>query len=108
MVRRSSLSDLVDFEELEELDGGDLRSVLEEVAPDQMLEALIGSPTHLRDRLLLKLSRPSAERIAAEIDGHAPIPIESARAAQRAVVEALCRLGRAGVVAFDDPEDMVA
>jgi len=102
------LSDLVDFEDLEGLDGGDLRSVFEEVGSDQVLEALLGSPAHVRDRLLLKLSRGSAERLAAEIDGHAPIPIESARAAQRAVVETLCRLGRAGVVAFDDPEDMVA
>ena len=102
------MSDLVDFEELDGLDGGDLRSVFEEVGTDQVVEALLGSPTHVRERLLLKLSRPSVERLSAEMDGHAPIPIESARAAQRAVVEALCRLGRTGVVAFDDPEDMVA
>ena len=101
------MSDLVDFEDLETLDGGDLRAVFEEVGSDQMLEALIGSPSHVRDRLLTKLSRPSAEKFAAEIDGHAPIPFESARAAQRAVVEALCRLGRTGVVAFDDPDDMM-
>ncbi len=102
------MSDLVDFEDLDGLDGGDLRAVFEEVGPDQMLEALIGSPVHVRQRLLTKLSRPSAERIIAEIDEHAPISFEAAVAAQRAVVETLCRLGRTGVVAFDDPEDMVA
>ncbi len=101
------MSDLVDFEDLDALDGGDLRAVFGEVSSDQMLEALIGSSTHIRERLLTKLSRPSAQKIAAEIDGHAPIPFESARAAQRAVVEALCRLGRTGVVAFDDPDDMM-
>jgi flagellar motor switch protein FliG len=73
-----------------------------------VLDALIGSSAHIRERLLTKLSRPSAERIAAGLDAHAPIPFESAVAAQRVVVETLCRLGRAGVVAFDDPEDMVA
>jgi hypothetical protein len=57
---------------------------------------------------MLKMTRGPAARIAAGLDGREPIPIESARAAQRAVVDALCRLGRAGVVAFDDPEDMVA
>ena len=101
------MSDLVDFEDLETLDGGDLRAVFEEVGSDQLLEALIGSSSHVRDRLLTKLPRPSAEKIAADIDGHAPIPFELAQAAQRAVVEALCRLGRAGVVAFDDPDDLM-
>lgn len=101
------MSDLVAFEDLETLDGGDLRAVFEEVSSDQMLEALIGSPSHIRERLLTKLSRPSAEKIAADIDGHAPIEFESARAAQRAVVETLCRLGRTGVVAFDDPDDLM-
>ena len=66
------MSDLVDFEELDNLDGGDLRAVFEEVSSDQMLEALIGTPAHMRVRLLEKLSRPSAEKLAAEIDGHEP------------------------------------
>ena len=101
------MSDLVDFEELDNLDGGDLRAVFEEVSSDQMLEALIGSPTHVRERLLTKLSRPSAEKLAAEIDGHEPISFEAALAAQRAIVETLCRLGRTGIVAFDDPDDMM-
>ena len=102
------MSDLVDFEDLEILDGGDLRAVFEEVTTDQMIEALLGSPIHVRERLLTKLSRPSAEKLVAEMDGHAPISFESAVKAQRAVVDALCRLSRVGVVAFDDPEDMVA
>lgn len=102
------MSELVDFEDLDALDGGDLKAVFEEVGSDQVLDALIGSSVHIRERLLTKLSRPSAQRISAELDAHAPIPFESAVAAQRVVVEALCRLGRAGVVAFDDPEDMVA
>ena len=101
------MSDLVDFEELDELDGGDLRAVFEEVSSDQMIEALMGSPLHIRERLLTKLSRPSAEKISADLDAHVPISFEAAQAAQRAVVEALCRLGRTGVVAFDDPDDMM-
>jgi flagellar motor switch protein FliG len=102
------LSDLVDFEDLNELDGGDLRAVFDQVSTDQVRDALGGSSSSLRQRLLIKLPRPSAERISAQIDASGPISFESAKAAQRAMVDALCELSRSGVVAFDDPEDMVA
>jgi flagellar motor switch protein FliG len=102
------LSDLVDFADLEQLDGGDLRSVFDQVAVDQVLEALAGTPIWLRRRLLTKLPIASASRLEAQLNARAPVSFDSARSAQRAVVEALCRLSRAGQVAFDDPEDMVA
>lgn len=102
------MSDLVDFEDLNELDGGDLRSVFDQVSHDQVRDALGGSSTGLRQRLLIKLPRPSAERINAQIDASGPISFEAAKLAQRAVVDVLCELSRSGVVAFDDPEDMVA
>ncbi|MDX2035187.1 MAG: FliG C-terminal domain-containing protein [Isosphaeraceae bacterium] len=102
------MSDLVDFEDLNELDGGDLRAVFDQVSSTQVRDALSGSPLGLRNQLLVKLPRPSAERISAQLDASGPISFEDARAAQRAMVEALCELSRSGVVAFDDPEDMVA
>jgi flagellar motor switch protein FliG len=102
------LSDLVDFEDLELLDGRDLRAVLDQVPDSQVLEALIGTPAGLRQSLLTKLPRASASRLEAQISAHGPVPFESVQRAQRALIEALCRLSRSGQVAFDDPEDMVA
>lgn len=102
------MSDLVAFEDLSDLDGNDLRAVLDQVTQEQLLSALAGTPPGLRRLLLCKLSTASASRLEAQINEWGSVTIESARTAQRAVVEALCRLSRAGQVAFDDPEDMVA
>jgi flagellar motor switch protein FliG len=102
------LSDLVDFEDLGLLDGGDLRSVFDQAPDSQVLEALVGSPPALRCYLLAKLSATSASRLEDRIKDCGPVPADSARVAQRAVVEVLCRLSRGGQVAFDDPDDMVA
>ena len=102
------MSDLVDFEDLGLLDGADLRAVFDQVPEDQLLEALVGATPALRRRLLTKLPAASATRLEAQINAHGPVSFEAAQTAQRAVVEALCRLSRGGQVAFDDPEDMVA
>jgi flagellar motor switch protein FliG len=102
------LSDLVEFEDLEQLDGADLRAVLEQVPSSQVLDALVGARPGVRQHLLTKLPRALASRLEAEISAHGPVSFESVANAQRVVVETLCRLSRAGQVAFDDPEDMVA
>lgn len=102
------MSDLVAFDDLGDLDGADLRAVLDQVTAEQLLEALAGTPPGLRSLLLTKLSSASALQLEAQVNAHGTVSFEAAQAAQRAVVEALCRLSRAGQVAFNDPEDMVA
>jgi flagellar motor switch protein FliG len=102
------LSDLVEFEDLELLDGTDLRAVLAEVPATQVLDALVGTPPGMRQHLLMKLPQSSATRLEAQLHNHGPVSFETVHTAQRAVVETLCRLSRGGFVAFDDPADMVA
>jgi flagellar motor switch protein FliG len=102
------LSELVTIEELGLLENADLRAIFDQVAETQVLEALIGVTPSLRDQLLGKLSPASAARWEAKLHAHGPVPSETAESAQRAVIEALCRLSRSGQVAFDDPDDMVA
>ena len=102
------MSDLVEFDDLELLDGGDLRAVFDQVSSEQILDALVGTRIGFRQLLLTKLPSSSARVLEAQIHTHGPVSFESVMTAQRAVVETLCRLSRAGVVAFDDPEDMVA
>lgn len=107
-VGRKSLSDLVDFEDLGLLDGGDLRAVFGQVTLDQVLDALVGTTSGFRKRLLTKLPVASASQLEAQITTHGPVPFRTVHSAQRELVDALCRLSRGGQVAFDDPEDMVA
>jgi flagellar motor switch protein FliG len=101
------LSDMVDFEDLAQLDGGDLRAVFSQVADLDLLDALAGSSLHLRHQFLTKLPPASAARIEAEIGEHGPVGFLTVQAAQRNLVEALCRLSRGGQVAFDDPADLM-
>ena len=102
------MSDLVEFEDLELLDGHDLRAVFDQVPAPQVLDALVGAKIGFRQFLLTRLPAPSASKLEAQINERGPVSFESVRTAQRAVVDTLCRLSRGGVVAFDDPEDMVA
>ena len=102
------MSDLVNFEDLGYLDGGDLRAVFDQASSDQVLDALVGTPAGLRHLILNKLPSASAHALEAQINTRGPVADESVYTAQRAVVEVLCRLSRFGQVAFDDPEDMVA
>lgn len=102
------MSDLVEFEDLGLLDARDLRAVLKQVPEDQLLAALAGVPAGLRQCLLSKLPPIRAARLEKSVTMHGPVSFESVAAAQRALVEALCRMSRVGQVAFDDPADMVA
>jgi flagellar motor switch protein FliG len=102
-----SLSEYVEFDDLDLLDGGDLRAVFSQVSTDQVLEALAGSSASLRHQLLAKLSGPVAVEIEAQVVAHGPVSLDSVRQAQQAVLEALQRLSHTGIVAFDDPADMM-
>ncbi len=102
------MSDLVEFDDLELLDGSDLRAVFDQVPTTQVLDALVGTRPGMRQHLLTKLPSSSAHKLEAQINTHGPVSFETVRTAQRAVVDTLCRLSRGGHVAFDDPEDMVA
>lgn len=99
--------DLVVFEDLEQLDGPDLRAVFDQVPTLQLLDALVGSRPSVCQHLLTKLPAASMTRIRARLDTHGPVSTESARNAQRVCLETLCRLSRGGIIAFDHPADMM-
>ena len=102
------MSSLVDFEDLGQLDGGDLRAVFGQVPLDSVLAALVGISAGFRQQLLTKLPAASASRLEAQLNAVGPVSFDTVQSAQRELVETLCRLSRGGQVAFDDPADMVA
>jgi flagellar motor switch protein FliG len=101
------LSDMVDFEDLAQLDGGDLKAVFGQVDDHDILDALAGTTLHMRRQFLTKLAPASAARLEATLIERGPVGSTTVQAAQRNMVEALCRLSRGGQVAFDDPADMM-
>ena len=100
------MSDLVDFEDLAQLDAPDLRAVFAQVASGDILDALAGASLGVRRLLLTKLVPANSASLEVQLANHGPVSFEDVHTAQRALVEALCRLSRGGQVAFDDPADM--
>jgi hypothetical protein len=96
----------VDFEDLGLLDGSDLRAVFGQVAPEVLHVALAGMTPASRRNLLGVLPLAQAAGIESAVRGLEGVDPEASHLAQRQVVDTLCRLGRCGLVAFDDPYDM--
>ena len=90
------------------LDGGDLKAVFDQLAPDEVAAALWGAPAGLRARLLRKLPRKSSQAAEQVIAATGHLSFEQVHRAQSRAVEVMCQLSRTGQIAFDAPEDMVA
>jgi flagellar motor switch protein FliG len=102
------LSDVVAFEDLGDLDGNDLRAVFDQVSREQLVEAFSGAAPGVRRLLFAKLPTASATALEAQVVAHGTVALGLASSAQRAVIDALCRLSRTGQVAFDHPDDIAA
>jgi hypothetical protein len=102
------LSDLVVIDDLNFLDGSDLRAVFQQVTEPQILAALSGVTPLLRKQLLEKLPVATARRLETLVNDQGLATPEAVASAERALIDALYRLSRGGQVAFDVPEDMVA
>src|SRR3989304_2695445 len=99
---------MIALEDLELLDGGDLKAVFDQLSREEVVAALWGAHPGLRSRLLRKLSRRHAQPIEQAIRETGKLSFEIFPEAQRRMVAYLCQLSRAGQIAFDVPEDMAA
>ncbi len=102
------MSESTDFEDLDLLDGGDLKAVFDQLGPDEVTAALWGAPAGLRARLLRKLPRKSLQSVEQAIAATEHLSFDQVHRAQRSAVDVMCQLSRTGQIAFDAPEDMVA
>ena len=102
------MSETIAFDDLDMLDGGDLKAVFDQVTMDEVVAALWGANPALRGRLLRRLAKRQSVQIAQAIAAAEPHNFEQVRGAQQKLVAVMCRLSRAGQIAFDVPEDMVA
>lgn len=101
------MSELVDFQDLDLLDGGDLRAVIAQASESSVVAALFAASPGQRRRILDKLAPETARRLDDLVRDHAADSDANSDEARREVVETLRRLGRNGVIAFADPDDIV-
>lgn len=102
------MSESTTFDDLELLDENDLKAVFNYMALESVVAALWGCPLALRGRLLRKLNRRDSTRIEKAMAATDHLSFEEVRNGQHEAVAVMCQMSRAGQIAFDAPEDMVA
>jgi len=102
------MSESTAFDDLELLDGNDLKAVFKYMPLESVVAALWGCPMALRGRLLRKLNMRDSTRLEKAIAETAHQTFEQVRNGQQEAVAVMCEMSRAGQIAFDAPEDMVA
>ena len=102
------MSESTTFDDLELLDGSDLKAVFRNMNSDEVVAALWGTPIGLRGRLLRKLHKRDSVGIEKQIAECEHFTFEQVRNAQQKAVTIMCHMSRSGQIAFDAPEDMVA
>jgi len=102
------VSESLVFEDMELLGGDDFKAVLDQMEMDRVVAALWGCPVALRGRLLRKLTKRDSHVIEQAIAATEHFSFAQVRDAQQQALDVMCRLSRAGQIAFDVPDDMVA
>ena len=102
------MSESTVFEDLEMLDGPDLQAVFSHMQSEEVVAALWGAHIGLRSRLLQKLGKRARQAILLDIASCDHCTFDQVHRAQKKAVEVMCQMSRAGQIAFDAPEDMVA
>ena len=103
MSDSSPTHESIDLEDLADLASADLRAVFHEVGSERVILALADAPPALRRRLLKRWgpAGPDARTIPLNPSD------DQVRWARRALLDAVCRLSRVGLIAFDHPDDIL-
>ncbi len=86
------------FEDLLKLDGKAIQLVLKEVATDQLIVALKGATTELRELVLSNMSSRAAEALREDLEARGPIRLSEVEAQQKEILKVVRRLSDEGQI----------
>lgn len=86
------------FEDLLKLDGKAVQLVLKEVATDQLIVALKGATTELRELVLSNMSSRAAEALREDLEARGPIRLSEVEAQQKEILKVVRRLSDEGQI----------
>ena len=89
---------MVIFEDLLKLDGKAVQLVLKEVATDQLIVALKGATTELRELVLSNMSSRAAEALREDLEARGPIRLSEVEAQQKEILKVVRRLSDEGQI----------
>lgn len=93
------------FEDLLKLDGKSIQLVLKEVATDQLVVALKGASTELRELVLNNMSSRAAEALREDLESRGPVRLSEVEAQQKDILKVVRRLSDEGQIMIGGGED---
>ena len=93
------------FEDLLKLDGKSVQLVLKEVATDQLVVALKGASTELRELVLGNMSSRAAEALREDLESRGPVRLSEVEAQQKDILKVVRRLSDEGQIMLGGGED---
>lgn len=86
------------FDDLLDLDDRSIQTVLREVQNDQLIVALKGASTELREKIFKNMSLRAAETLREDLDGKGPVRLSEVEAQQKEIMDIVRRLVEEGQV----------
>ena len=93
------------FEDLLKLDGKSVQLVLKEVATDQLVVALKGASTELRELVLANMSSRAAEALREDLESRGPVRLSEVETQQKDILKVVRRLSDEGQIMLGGGED---
>ena len=93
------------FEDLLKLDGKSVQLVLKEVATDQLVVALKGASTELRELVLANMSSRAAEALREDLESRGPVRLSEVETQQKDILKVVRRLSDEGQIMIGGGED---
>jgi flagellar motor switch protein FliG len=93
------------FEDLLKLDGKSIQLVLKEVATDQLVVALKGASTELRELVLGNMSSRAAEALREDLESRGPVRLSEVEAQQKDILKVVRRLSDEGQIMIGGGDD---
>ncbi len=93
------------FEDLLKLDGKSIQLVLKEVATDQLVVALKGASTELRELVLGNMSSRAAEALREDLESRGPVRLSEVETQQKDILKVVRRLSDEGQIMIGGGED---
>jgi flagellar motor switch protein FliG len=92
------MDEMFTFDDLVEVDDKGFQTILREVSSEQLVVALRGAPTELRDKVLRNMSKRAAETLREDLEGRGPVKVSEVESAQKDIITVVRRLSEEGQI----------
>ncbi|MCW5222373.1 flagellar motor switch protein FliG [Verminephrobacter aporrectodeae subsp. tuberculatae] len=88
------------FEDMLRLDDKAIQTILREVSSEELIVALKGAPTELREKFLSNMSMRAGEALREDLEARGPIRLSEVETQQREILKIVRRLSDEGLIAI--------